>query len=189
LNQNHLYIRRRLEKVAETGIIFGMPASDQGASQPRYALIPRVLIFLQRPGETLLIRGAPSKRLWANRYNGVGGHIERGEDPLSAARRELLEETGLTSDDLRLRGVITIDAGPERGVGLYVYTGSPSSGSLKPSSEGELEWVASDRLADLPLVEDLPALLAHLEALPLASPPFSAAYTYAPDGALQIRFA
>jgi 8-oxo-dGTP diphosphatase len=165
-----------------------MPASDQGTSQPRYALIPRVLIFLQRAGEILLIRGAPAKRLWANRYNGIGGHIERGEDPLSAARRELLEETGLTSQDLRLRGVITIDAGPERGVGLYLFTGSPSGGEQRPSSEGELEWVARHHLATLPMVEDLPVLFARLESMQTNDPPFSASYSYALDGRLQINF-
>ena len=38
--------------------------------------------------EVLLLRGAADKRLWANRYNGLGGHVEAGEDVLSAAKRE-----------------------------------------------------------------------------------------------------
>ncbi|MDP3183744.1 MAG: NUDIX domain-containing protein, partial [Anaerolineales bacterium] len=66
-----------------------MPASEQGVSRDRYMLIPRTLIFLRRGDSVLLIKGAPHKRLWANKYNGVGGHLERGEDVLSAARREL----------------------------------------------------------------------------------------------------
>lgn len=69
-----------------------MPASDQGVHLPRYKVIPRTLIFLVHGEEILLIRGAPTKRLWANRYNGLGGHVEHGEDPLSAAKRELREE-------------------------------------------------------------------------------------------------
>jgi 8-oxo-dGTP diphosphatase len=74
-----------------------MPGSDQVVSRDRYSLIPRCLIFLQRADEVLLFKGSPDKRLWPGRYNGVGGHIERGEDVLSAARRELLEETGLAA--------------------------------------------------------------------------------------------
>lgn len=35
-------------------------------------------------------------------YNFVGGHAEAGEDGLSAAYRELYEETGITDKDIRL---------------------------------------------------------------------------------------
>ena len=51
-------------------------------------LIPRTLIFLTCRDLVLLLKGAPHKRLWANRYNGIGGHIERGEDVLTAAQRD-----------------------------------------------------------------------------------------------------
>ena len=72
-----------------------MPSADQMVLSDRYTIIPRTLIFLICGKNVLLLKGALNKRLWAGLYNGVGGHIERGEDILTAAQRELQEETGL----------------------------------------------------------------------------------------------
>ncbi len=49
-----------------------MPASDQVIDERRYALIPRTLVFLTSGERVLLLRGAPHKTRWANRYNGLG---------------------------------------------------------------------------------------------------------------------
>ena len=99
-----------------------MPSSDQGINLDRYLLVPRTLIFLVKGDHVLLLKGGPEKRLWSGLYNGLGGHVERGEDVFSAAYRELVEETGFEVDDLWLCGLITIDTGEQIGVGTPVIS-------------------------------------------------------------------
>jgi 8-oxo-dGTP diphosphatase len=165
-----------------------MPSSEQGVTRDRYTLIPRTLIFLMRGERVLLLKGAPHKRLWANRYNGVGGHIERGEDVLTSARRELAEETGLQAPELWLCGVITVDTGLDIGIGIYVLKGECTSGEAHPSSEGDLEWVAFADVFNKPLVEDLYQLLPRVLQMQPGDLPFAAHYVYDKEGKMVVRF-
>jgi 8-oxo-dGTP diphosphatase len=166
-----------------------MPSSDQGVSRERYTLIPRSLIFLTRGDHVLLIKGAPTKRLYANFYNGIGGHIEQGEDVLSAARREVKEETGLSPENLWLCGTIAIDTGSNPGIGIYLFRGECPFGTPFASPEGTIEWLPVDRFGNYPLVEDLVTLLPKVLAIKMGDPPLSALYTYDEEDQLVITFA
>ena len=155
-----------------------MPRSEQGVSSDRYQVIPRTLTFIRRGEAVLLIKGAPTKRLWANRYNGIGGHVERGEDVLSSAEREIKEETGLTVRDLRLAGIVMVDSGEAAGIGIFVYRAAYDGGALIESPEGSLEWVPMQRLNDYPLVEDLPFLIERVFGEKRGKDLFFARYSY-----------
>jgi len=156
-----------------------MPKSDQGVSKDRYMLIPRTAIFVRCGDEYLLIKGAQTKRLWAGKYNGLGGHVERGEDILSSAQRELMEEAGLAAD-LWLCGTVIVDDGTNIGICLFVFCGDVSStrSEIKSSDEGIVKWVEKDEVLQLPVVEDLPVILARIHLMQRGDLPFSARSYY-----------
>ena len=142
-----------------------MPKNEQGVSRERYQVIPRTLIFLTNEERILLIKGSAHKRLWANLYNGIGGHVERGEDIFNSARRELMEESGLLCEDLWLCGSVMIDVEATTGIHLFVFRGTYSGGTLCESHEGSLEWVPQKDVLSYPLVEDLKTILPQVMAL------------------------
>jgi 8-oxo-dGTP diphosphatase len=165
------------------------PKSDQGMDQVRYQVVPRVLIFLfNHQNRVLLLKGSPQKRLWAGLYNGIGGHIEAGEDILEAAQRELSEETGISDLSMDLCGQIMVDVSPRVGVAIFVFKGEYHGTSLSPSDEGMLAWVDLEGLDSLQLVEDLPVLLPKIAVHVPSSPMIIAKYNYDDAGNLQISF-
>jgi 8-oxo-dGTP diphosphatase len=155
-----------------------MPKSEQGLSSDRYQVIPRTLIFIFNQDKVLLLKGSPTKRIWANLYNGIGGHIEAGEDVLSSARRELEEEAGITACDFRLVGTLLVDVLPDQGIVLFVLRGEYCGGVLKESSEGSLEWIDIKNFDDLPSPPDLKVILPIITQMKKESPPFSARSFY-----------
>ncbi len=58
-----------------------MRPEDQRSAAGQYTVVARTLVFLTCGSKVLLLKGAPTKRLWAGKYNGIGGHLEPGESP------------------------------------------------------------------------------------------------------------
>ncbi len=166
-----------------------MPISDQGMPQnQRYQFVPRVFVFLERDNEILLLKGAPTKRIWPNLYNGLGGDSERGESVLEAARREVMEESGLRAEDLWLSAVITIDSDKDKGIVMWVFRGQSPDQKTRSSEEGSLEWVKISALETLPMVEDIPLLLPKILELERGSAPLWGRYWYNEQDELQMEF-
>lgn len=169
-----------------------MPKTDQSIEvslkRERYTVIPRTLVFITREDKVLLLRGSAKKRIWANKYNGIGGHVERDEDIYSAAHREVIEETGLHVDNLRLVGLINIDGDQPTGIMLFVFAAESRTGEPIPSEEGTLEWIERDHITQVDLVEDLPIILPRTLNRPIGASPFFAHYGYNEREELVIRF-
>ena len=159
-----------------------MGRDDQGVlnSLQRWQTIPRVLCFVVNqlpPTQVLLLRGAPTKRIWPNRINGVGGHVERHEDIKAGALREIREETGLAAETLHLCGVVQIDNGAPVGIMMFVWI-AISRGTPHQTVDGTLNWYAVDQLPTVDLVDDLTLLLPRVLAYQPQNPPWWAHYSY-----------
>ena len=159
-----------------------MSVEDQGFNPERFQVIPRSLIFVfNSEGEVLLLKGAPDKKIWAGHYNGIGGHVEAGEDILSSAYRELQEEAGIADLSLRLVGQVMVEVDPSRGIALFIFKGLYTGEALKPSYEGDLAWISLSELDSLPVVEDLPVLLPRVQRHQPADPLIIGKYHYVDD--------
>jgi len=117
---------------------------------PAYVL--SVLVYVRRGDEVLVMRRnkEPNLGLWI----APGGKVEMGESPHETARRELVEETGLVVDDLRLRGFCTeVSPLPEWNWMLFIYTTRMFSGVVQPDlREGDFAWMpVSTYLNDVPI--------------------------------------
>lgn len=159
-----------------------MSKIDQGMPLTRrYQYVPRVLIFLERDAQILLIKGAADKRVWPNLYNGLGGHVERGESILEAAEREVYEESGLSRNRLWLCASVSIDTEADTGIVMWVFRGRAGEGELKESAEGSLEWVNREGIEALDLVVDLPVLIPQVFSLNEGDSPIWGHYWYEED--------
>ena len=160
-------------------------------TRDRYTTTPRTLIFVTHGDDVLLVRGAPHKGWWAGRLNGVGGHIERGEDVFTSAQRELREETGLAEvEDVRLAAIINAQLGDgPNGILLFVFTARATSRQVVASDEGTLEWIGCADLDAQPVIPDLRVLLPRILGLPPHAPPLFGHYWINEGGMLTVQFA
>lgn len=171
--------------------LFASKMSDesQGVSNQRYALIPRVLIFpVNEAGQILLLEGGQDKKIWAGYWNGLGGHVEQGESVLSAAKRELLEESGLVAEKLIFCGQVLVDTAQSPGVLFFVLKAKQLDGELKASAEGRLAWHSLQSALKLNLVEDLYTLLPLVMHSRTSGKPFWGHYYYDDEGQLVMSF-
>jgi len=104
--------------------------------------LPRKIMTLciLRDGERVLL-GLKKVRLGAGRWNGFGGKVEEGEDIEAAAKREVLEESGIEVGEIEKIGVCEFHS-PVRPfvVEMHIFQSSDFSGTPIETDEMMPQW-------------------------------------------------
>ena len=117
--------------------------------RPYPAVTVAAHVVVRRDGRVLAVERCGTGHadgLWAL----PAGHVERGESAAEAARRELIEETGLRVDSEQLQFVLLLDRITEAEPRLDVvfetsrWTGEPEN--LEPSRASAVAWLTVDEL-------------------------------------------
>jgi len=124
-----------------------------------YRPIVATLGYLLSPdgNHVLMIhRNARSGDQHLGKYNGLGGKLEPDEDVLACMRREVREEAGVDCGAMQLRGTISWPGFGQQGEDwlgfvflIHSFVGTPHTSN----AEGTLEWIAIDRMDQVPMWE------------------------------------
>jgi 8-oxo-dGTP diphosphatase len=120
---------------------------------PHPAVAADVALFRDRGGTLELLLIQRGHEPFAGRWALPGGFVNIDEDLEPAARRELLEETGLTAGELRqLRTFGRPGRDPRERVITVVYTGFPADPAKAPSGgddAADARWFGLEALPKL----------------------------------------
>jgi len=107
-----------------------------------------VLCVLRSNAGFLLIHRSKEPHL--GKYIPIGGKMGPFETPRAAAIREVKEETGISLEDVRLRGILTETSPTNFNWVNYIYTADITAVRPAKYREGTLEWVEQERLNSIP---------------------------------------
>ena len=115
-------------------------------------LLQTTLCYLEQNGCYLMLHRVKKKNdVNHDKWIGVGGKFEPGEDAHACALREVYEETGLTMRAPRYRGIVDFYCPPWPAERMHLFTCSDFTGTMTDCDEGTLEWVPKQAVQTLPI--------------------------------------
>ena len=120
--------------------------------------------LVKKDGKYLMLRRNPEKRIMPDVWMAPGGHREFCEGVFEAARREIMEETGLEIKNMRIRGAgVAFLKDLQLEVHFHFLTAEYAGGELISNPEdGELAWLESKEILTLDnLLSELKDVLPH----------------------------
>lgn len=112
-----------------------------------------VLAYIEKDNSYLmLLRNKKKHDINANKWIGVGGHLENNETPELALFREIKEETGLDVISYSKKGLIYFNYDDISEL-MHLYVVNDFKGEFIECDEGTLNWVKKSDLFSLELWE------------------------------------
>ena len=126
------------------------------------------LCYIERDGKYLMLHRVKKQNdINRDKWLGIGGKFLDGETPFDCVLREVKEETGLTLNDYKYRGVVEFVSDMFECEVMHLFSSSSFTGNiLTTCDEGVLEWIDKDRLYDLTMWEGDKVFLKLLETEP-----------------------
>lgn len=98
------------------------------------------VILVYNKDESKILMCKRKKEPYKGKYNLVGGKVEKNEDELHAAYRELQEETGITSNDITLTHIMNFQY-IIKDMELEVYAGKLNKDIKLVEELNKLYWI------------------------------------------------
>jgi len=128
-------------------------------NKKRHTVLVRTLCFVFNNKNQLLLIERASDKFDAGMYNVLGGHVEKGEDIIESAEREIREESGIKPKTTNLIGISHISDFFGKNILLFVTKSISDQVEFNESVEGKLSWVDLDKINEYKLYEDIKPFL------------------------------
>lgn len=118
-------------------------------------MLNTTLCYIEKDGKYLMLhRVKKVNDINRDKWVGIGGKFENKESPYDCVKREIKEETGLTVENPRYRGIVTFVSDLYATEYMHLFTADEFCGELVAScDEGILEWIDKDKVSALPIWE------------------------------------
>ncbi len=112
------------------------------------------LCYMEKDGKYLMLHRIKKKNdINEGKWIAPGGHCEKGESPDDCVKREVMEETGITLNSVRFRGIVTFYS-KDNDITDYMCLFTSDDFELGENvdcNEGVLDWISKDDLRKLDL--------------------------------------
>jgi len=138
-------------------------------------------MYVVRENKILMMRRSNDKILLPGYLQPIGGKVELNEDPLTAVKREIMEEANIQVTDLKLKGIVTEikskkDSQYKSNWQIFHFVAHYEDDAVGTTDEGELVWLTLDEIKQERIAESIRLIIDKL--LDGSSQIIFAKYTY-----------